>query len=312
MASWQARSANFLVRKLVRRRSWGDELELAHRARRMLGAPAAFQRLHSRGVKITPVDEDGVRGEWIEPREVRDGIIFYMHGGGYVSCSPATHRPITATLARLTRRRLFSLDYRLAPENKFPAAAEDALAAYHWLLEKQSIPASRMAIGGDSAGGGLTLALLTQARDEGLPLPACAVCFSPWTDLTAGGGSIKKNDGRCPMFTPENIDDFAAAYLGDASPLEPLASPVYNDLHGLPPLLFHVGSTELLLDDSRRVHIAVEEVGGSSKLVIVDDVSHGWQMLAGLVPEAGESLEETAQFIDGHLDASAQGVPASH
>ena len=114
---------------------------------------------------------------------------------------------------------------------------------------------------------------------------------------------MKKNDGRCPMFTPENIDDFAAAYLGDASPLEPLASPVYNDLHGLPPLLFYVGSTELLLDDSRRVHIAVEEVGGSSKLVIVDDVSHGWQMLAGLVPEAGASLEGAAQFIDRHLDA---------
>jgi acetyl esterase/lipase len=292
-----------LVRTLLRRRSWGDEQQLAHRARRVFGTPAPFQRMYTRGMKIKPVDEDGVRGEWIEPQEPRDGAIFYMHGGGYVSCSPATHRPITGTLARLTRRRVFSLDYRLAPENRFPAAVEDVLTAYRWMIEKQSIPADRIAIGGDSAGGGLALALLTQARDDRLPLPACAVCFSPWTDMTAGGGSIKKNEGLCAMFTPENIDDFAAAYLGEASPLEPLASPAYSELHGLPPLLFHVSSTELLLDDSRRVHIAVEEVGGSSRMVVVDDVCHGWQMLVGVVPEARQSLEDAARFIERHLES---------
>jgi len=301
VASWQARSANFLVRTLLRRRSWGDEQELARRARRFFGTPAPLRRLHTRGLKVTLVDEDGIRGEWIEPKQPREGAILYMHGGGYVSCSPATHRPITGTLARLTGRRVFSLEYRLAPENKFPAAAEDVVAAYRWLTEKQSIPANRIAVGGDSAGGGLTLALLLEAREHGLPLPACAVCFSPWTDLTGGGASIKTNDGRCVMFTPENIDQFATAYLGDASPLEPLASPVYSDLQGLPPLLFHVSSTELLLDDARRVHIAVQEAGGSSRMVITDDVCHGWQMLAGVVPEARKSLQDAAAFIDRHL-----------
>ena len=301
MASWQAESVNFLVRTLLRRRTWGDENELAHRARRLLGTPAPFRRLHTRRMKITQVDEDGVRGEWIEPRQARDGVILYIHGGGYVSCSPATHRPITGTLARLTGRRVFSLDYRLAPENKFPAAVEDVVAAYRWIVEKQGAPANRIAVGGDSAGGGLTLALLLKARDDGLPQPACAVCFSPWTDLTGGGKSIKSNDGRCAMFTPENIDDFAAAYLGDASPLEPLASPAYSDLNGLPPLLFHVSSTELLLDDSRRVHVAVQEAGGSSRIEIYEDVCHAWQMLAGVVPEARQSLKDAADFIGRHL-----------
>jgi monoterpene epsilon-lactone hydrolase len=303
VASWQARSANVLVRVLLRRRSWGDENQLAHRARRLLGTPAPFRRVHTRGMTIAQVDEGGIRGEWIEPKEPRDGAILYMHGGGYVSCSPGTHRPITGTLARLTGRRVFSLDYRLAPENRFPAAIDDALAAYRWMLEEQSIPANRIAVGGDSAGGGLTLALLLKAREDGLPLPACAFCFSPWTDLTGGGASIRGNDGLCVMFTPENIEDFATAYLGDASPLEPLASPAYSELGGLPPLLIHVSSTELLLDDSRRVHAAVEEAGGSSRMEIYEGVCHAWQMLQGVVPEARKSLVDAADFIGGHLTA---------
>ena len=301
MASWQARSANLLVRKLLRRNSWGDENQLAHRARRLFGTPAPLRPFYSRGVAITPVNEDGVRGEWLAPKDPLEGAILYMHGGGYVSCSPETHRPITGALARLTGRRVFSLAYRLAPENKFPAAVDDVVAAYRWLLEKQSISPDRIALGGDSAGGGLALALLLTARDEEFPMPACAVCFSPWTDLTAGGVSIKENDGRCDMFTPENIHDFANAYLGDASPLEPLASPAYSDLKGLPPLLFHVSSTELLLDDSRRVHVAVLDAGGSSRIEIIDGVCHAWQMLDGLVPEARKSLQDAASFIKEHL-----------
>lgn len=303
MASWQARSVNVLVRTLLRRRSWGDEKQLARRARRLFGTPTPFRRMYTRGITIKQVDEDGIRGEWLEPRDPLAGAILYMHGGGYVSCSPATHRPVTRTLARLTQRRVFSLDYRLAPENRFPAAIEDVVTAYRWLLEKQSIPPSQIAVAGDSAGGGLALALLIKAREDGLPLPACAVCFSPWTDLTAGGASIKDNDGKCEMFTPENIYDFAAAYLGDASPLEPFASPVYSDFEGLPPLLLHVSSTELLLDDSRRVHATVQHVGGSSRIEIFDGVCHGWQILDGVVPEARKSLEGAASFIGRHLTA---------
>lgn len=303
MASRRARGVNLLVRTLLRRRNWGDENQLARRARRLFGTSAPLTRLYTRGVAITPVTEDGIRGEWVDPKEPLEGAILYMHGGGYVSCSPETHRPITGALARLSRRRVFSLDYRLAPENRFPAAVEDVVAAYRWLLDKQSIRAGRIALGGDSAGGGLALALLLQAREDELPMPACAVCFSPWTDLTGGGMSIRENDGSCDMFTPENIADFAAAYLGEASPLEPLASPAYSDLTGLPPLLFHVSSSELLLDDSRRVHSAVVQAGGSSRLEVIEGVCHGWQLLGGALPEARKSLEDAAAFIRGHLTA---------
>jgi epsilon-lactone hydrolase len=309
--SWQARCLNASVRWFVRRKRWGaDERAVARRARRLFGAPVPFQRLRTLGVNVRPVNErsdgdggDGfVRGEWIEPERagVDGGVIFYIHGGGYVSCSPATHRPITASLARLTRRRVFSLDYRLAPEHRYPAALDDAVAAYRWLLAHENIPPRAISLAGDSAGGGLVLGCLLRVRDAGLPLPACAVCFSPWTDLAGTGESQHLNDGLCAMFHTENNAEFAPAYLGDASPRDPYASPVYADLAGLSPLLLQVGSTELLLDDARRVHRKIQAAHGTSRLEIYEDVAHCWQMLYGFVPEARAALRQAASFIREH------------
>jgi monoterpene epsilon-lactone hydrolase len=244
-----------------------------------------------------------VRGEWVEPKRPGAGAILYLHGGGYVACSAATHRPITAALARLSRHRVFSLDYRLAPEDRFPAALDDAVTAYRWLLE-QGFRASTLSLAGDSAGGGLVLALLLRARDAGLPLPACAVCFSPWTDLAGSGASVRLNDGRCAMFYPENIPEFAAMYLNDASPLDPFASPAFADLKGLPPLLLQASSTELLLDDASRVHHQIQAVGGMSRLEVYDDVFHVWQMLDGILPEAGVALRQAAAFIGAHVSST--------
>jgi epsilon-lactone hydrolase len=246
-----------------------------------------------------------VRGEWLEVEEPEAGVILYFHGGGYVSCSAVTHRPITSALARLTRHRVFSLDYRLAPEHPFPAALHDAVAAYQWLLE-QGLPAGHISLAGDSAGGGLVLATLLRARDLGLPLPACAVCFSPWTDMAGTGASVRFNDGRCAMFHTENFTEFAAAYLHDASPFDPYASPAFADLGGLPPLLLQVSSTELLLDvsstellldDSRQVRDKIRKANGICMLEVFDDVSHCWQMLDGIVPEARRALRQAAEFI---------------
>jgi acetyl esterase/lipase len=237
-----------------------------------------------------------VRGEWVAPKNYDEGVILYLHGGGYVSCSAATHRPITAALARLARLRVFSLNYRLAPENRFPAALDDAVAAYRWLLE-QRLPANAISLAGDSAGGGLVLGLLLRARDSGLPLPGCGVCFSAWTDLAGTGASVRLNDGRCAMFRPENNAEFASAYLGATSPFDSYASPLHADLSGLPPLLFQIGSTELLLDDSRRAHQKIQAAKGISQLEIYDDVAHCWQMLDGLVPEARDALRQAANFI---------------
>lgn len=307
--SWQARCLNASVRWLVRRRRWGaDERAVVRRARRLFGAPGPYRWLRTLGLNVRPVnDRDGggdgaVRGEWIEPEGADKGagdgkVIFYIHGGGFVSCSAATHRPITASLARLTRRRVFSLDYRLAPEHRYPAALDDAVAAYRWLLARENIPAHAISFAGDSAGGGLVLACLLRVRGAGLPLPACAVCFSPWTDLAGASESQRFNDGLCAMFRTENNDEFAPAYLGDASPRDPYASPAYADFEGLPPILLQVGSTELLLDDARRVHRKIQAARGACRLEIYEDVVHGWQMLDGFVPEARAALRQAASFI---------------
>ena len=270
MSSWQAQCLNASIRLFIRRRKWGkDEQAVARRARRLFGAPSIYQWLRIRGLRLLPVCNANVCGEWVVPKNYDEGVILYLHGGGYVSCSAATHRPITAALARLARLRVFSLDYRIAPENRFPAALDDAVAAYRWLLER-GLPASTISLAGDSAGGGLVLSLLLRARDTGLPLPACGVCFSAWTDLAGTGASVRFNDGRCVMFHTENIAEFAAVYLGDQSPFASYASPAHADLSGLPPLLLQVSSTELLLDDSRSVHSKIQEANGISQLEIYE------------------------------------------
>ena len=248
-------------------------------------------------MRIEPVHEDRVRGEWITPERSERGVILYLHGGGYVACSPATDRPLTAALARLAGRRVFSLDYRLAPEYRFPAAVDDACGAYRCLLDTGVLP-RELALAGTSAGGGLVLATLLRIRDEGLPRPACAVCFSPWTDLTGGGASVRLNDGHCATLRPESITAFAQAYLGRSSPRTPYASPLFGDLDNLPPLLLQVASTELLLDDARQLHAKIQRAGGSSRLEIFDGVFHAWQMLDGLMPEARVALQQAAAFVN--------------
>jgi len=227
-------------------------------------------------------------------------VVFYVHGGGFVSCSAGTHRPITAALARATRRRVFSVEYRLAPEHRFPAAHVDVLAAYEWLLAT-GVSSTEVALAGDSAGGNLVLALAVRLRDERRPAAACVVAFSPWVDLGGTGASIRSNDGRCAMFRPGNIGDFAAAALGSVAADTPAASPMYADLRGLPPVLLHVGSTELLLDDARRTHERIRAGGGTSRMEVYEDVAHCWQMLAPLVPEATASVRDAAAFIASHM-----------
>jgi acetyl esterase/lipase len=297
MASWQARCLSVAIQALLRRAAWGDPERLVRRARRLFGAPNPLQWLRARGVRIERLASGPVRGEWLTSDRSDAGVILYLHGGGYVACSAATHRPITAALARLACRRVFSLDYRLAPEHRFPAALDDAVAAYRWLLGQGIAPGS-LALAGDSAGGGLVLATLLRARDEGLPRPAAGVCFSPWTDLVGTGESLRLNDGRCAVLRAENISAFARIYLGNASPHDPYASPVFADLAGLPPLLLQVGSGEILLDDARRVHERVLAAGGDSTLEIFDDVPHAWQIFDGLVPESRQALHQTTHFLN--------------
>ena len=310
MPSWQARFFDKLITALVRRRHWGEPDRLKIRARRIFGPPLWYSSTRTFGVKVRRTDGT-LPGEWIVPdAQTSTNVILYFHGGGYVSCSPMTHRAITVALARDTGCRVLALDYRLAPEHRFPMAFTQAVAAVHWLLV-HGTKANEIAVAGDSAGGGLVVALLAYLRaTEPNALPRCGVAFSPWTDLAATGASLQTNDGKCAMFHTENIREFATAYLGDESPRDPRASPLFADLSGLPPLLLHVSSSELLLDDARRVHERIQDAGGESTLRVYDDVPHGWQLLDGLVPEARSSLAEAAGFIRECFAVSAEATSA--
>ena len=273
---------------------------MARRSRRVFSTLPALRWLGTRGVRVERGGTGAPSGEWLTTGS-GPGTILYLHGGGYLSCSPVTHRPITAGLARLSGLRVFSLDYRLAPEHRYPAALDDAFAAYRWLLERLRLPAGSIALAGDSAGGGLALGMLLRARDAGIALPACAVCFSPWTDLAGTGDISHAPARRCAMFHAGNLSEFASAYLGDTSPRDAYASPMYADLAGLPPVLLQVGSTELLLDDARRVHEKITLAGGASTLDVFDGVFHCWQMLDGVVPESRVALTRAAAFLREHV-----------
>jgi acetyl esterase/lipase len=338
MAGLKIHLANRYVRLRIRRRLWGaTEWAAIHRARRLLRAPW-FLRLPfldplwlrrlfgTHDLRFKRIGKKKDSSEWVETEKPDRRVILYIHGGAYIAGSPRSHRPITAALARLTGCRVFSLHYRLAPEHCFPTALEDAAAAYRWLLDEEGLSASNIALAGDSAGGGVLLALILWARDNKLPPPACAVCFSPWTDLTVTGGSARFNDGRCHMFYRENLIECAEAYLKGKSPSDKYASPAsaeLEDFKEFPPLLLQVSSTELLLDDSRRVADKIkqakgsdslkiyydvlnhwreiEEIKGMSRLEVYSDLFHCWQMLNGFLSEARVALRQAARFISNNI-----------
>jgi epsilon-lactone hydrolase len=243
-------------------------------------------------------------GEWIEPvapdHAARKRVILYFHGGAYVAMSARTHRAITSRLAAWSGAMLFAADYRLAPEYPFPAALDDALAAYR-ALAAAGTAASRIVVGGDSAGGGLALALLVALRDAGDPPPAAGVLFSPWTDLACTGESIVTNDGVDALSFGSWVRSQARYYLGDTPATNPLASPLYADMTGLPPLLIQAGDSEVLLDDSRRVAEKASQAGVATTLTIWRGVPHGWQMFAPILPEGRAALREASAFIRARL-----------
>ena len=294
--SLQSRLGCWWVRLYVKRKPPG-EAALVDFTRRRFRTPAWLVWMHSLGVKIERV-ESPVQGEWISARDgpTSDRVIYYLHGGGYISGSAKSCRPITATLARCSGARVFALDYRLAPEHRFPAGVDDALAGYRRLVSIGIAPGS-IAVVGDSAGGGMTAALALRIRDAAEPMPGSLVCLSPWTDMTGTSDSLTTNTRRDSMFFGEDITRYASVYLGNQSPRDPLASPLFADLGGLPPLLIQVGRNEVLLDDARNLHKRILADGGSSELHIYDNVPHGWHYGAPFVPEARKALREVAKFV---------------
>jgi epsilon-lactone hydrolase len=300
--SWQSALACWFLRRRFRPRTAHPDTGVA-RARALTSKRAWFPKVPPGWCLIERYgpDDAPMRGEWLLPNtstmfDEPVTTILYLHGGGYYFCSPQTHRSLVFALARRSRARIFSLDYRLAPECPFPAALDDALAAYRWLVADGVSPRT-IVIAGDSAGGGLALATLLALRDAGDPLPAGGLLFSPWTDLAATGASIASNDGRDPMFVGAAIGRAAKLYLGDADPRNPRASPVYGRFDGLPPLFIQVGDTEVLLDDSTRVADRARAAGVAVDLEIWPNMPHVFQMFAPFMPEANRALDRAASFI---------------
>jgi len=262
--------------------------------------------------QLTPVD-DSVRHESIMignvPAEIgcatgsdNSKTILYFHGGGYMIGSLQTHRGLVALLGQAAGVRTLAVDYRLAPEHPYPAASDDATQAYRWLLDGGAPPSS-IVFAGDSAGGGLALATLLRARDEGLPLPAAAALFSPLTDLGCTGASMRDKMHEDVLVTENITRMMASAYLGNTDPKTPYASPLFGDLTGLPPTLIHVGSSEVLLDDSIRLLRALGIANVPTKLRLWAKLPHVWQLYSGLLDEGRESLTEAGLFLKDHLDS---------
>ncbi len=248
------------------------------------------------GIEVERVTIDGIPAEWILPAgAVKDKAIFYVHGGGYVSGSCSDHRANVAKFVKGSGIGALLFEYRLAPEHPFPAAIEDSLTAYRWLLGQGVAPA-HIVFAGDSAGGGLVLATLLALREQGLPLPAAAVALSPWTDLKLTGESHRTNAGVC--FSPPGMSEVCSKYYaGDNDPGLPWISPLYGDLHGLPPTLIYVGGNETLLDDSTRFAEKAAAAGVDVTLKIGQGMFHCYPACAPLFPEATQAMQEICDFI---------------
>ena len=254
-------------------------------------ADASFER----------VDADGVAAEWVSTEAGKQlPVILFFHGGGYCIGSAETHRDLVSRLCTAAGARALSVDYRLAPENPFPAAVDDGVAAYRW-LRRQGVPASSIVIAGDSAGGGLALATLLALKEAGDELPAGGVCMSPVTDHTKSGESMRTKVDLDPMVHPTSSTANSNRYLGGADAKTPLASPLYADLKGLPPLLILVGTSEVLLDDSTRFAERAKAAGVSVELEVWDEMIHIWPYFAAILPEARQAIDRMGAFIKTHV-----------
>jgi acetyl esterase/lipase len=252
------------------------------------------------------VDADGVSADRVSTRlsECCRHILF-LHGGGFILGSPTLYRHFTWRIASAARACVLSIDYRLAPEHPFPAALDDAVTTYRWLLADGADP-RRIAVMGDSAGGGLALSLLLRLRDEGIPLPAAAVALSPWTDLALTGASLGVNANADPLVSPEQPRQFVDYYLAGADPCDPYASPLYGNLEGLPPTIFQVGSDELLLDDAVRMADRMRAAGCRIELEIWPRMPHVWHLFAPVMPEARQAIERIGAFVADAFQAAAR------
>jgi monoterpene epsilon-lactone hydrolase len=250
------------------------------------------------GVRFEQETVGGIPASWCIPEHaVPERALLYLHGGGYVIGSSKGYRAMGSEFASRLNTRVLIPDYRRAPENPFPGAVDDAVSVYRALIDNR-IPPKSIAIAGDSCGGGLTVASMMAIRDQGLPLPAAAAVISPWVDLEVKSESFVTKAAEDPLLEADGLRGMAAAYLGSTSPRTPLASPLYGNFAGLPPLLIQVGSAEILLDDATRLAARAGAAGVKVRLDIWPEMFHVWHTQAWQLDEAREALDDAAAFLN--------------
>jgi epsilon-lactone hydrolase len=297
--SVRAELMRLVLRYLIRPRIHADaSLPAVRKRMRLLGRLIPHP---PRGTETVAIDAGGVpAARIVTPASRPDRHVLYLHGGGYLFGSPPIYRDMTWRIANGTRARVICLDYRLAPEYPFPAALDDAVAAHCWLLAQGADP-RRIALMGDSAGGGLVFAALMRLRDKGMPLPAAAAAVSPWCDLALTGASFRANAGSDPLIPVDHAQRAVGLYLAGADPRDPGASPLYGDAAGLPPALILVGSDEVLRDDAVRMAERMQAAGCDVTLEVWPRMFHAWQMLVRVMPEAKAAVARTCAFVDERL-----------
>lgn len=256
------------------------------------------------GTIAEPLPAAAGHGEWVRAEGVADAkqpVLFYIHGGGFTAGTALAYRGLTARLSAAAGMKLMAVDYRLAPENPYPAALDDCVASYRWLIGPGGASPSRVMLAGDSAGGNLVLAMLLRIRDERIPLPAGGVCLSAIFDHAHTGASVSERAKRDPMILPESLRRCSAAYLGAADARTPNASPLYADLRGLPPLLLQMGSEEMLRDDSVRLAAKAKEAGVEVVLEEWPDMIHVWHLFANRLSEGRDAIARVGAYVRERL-----------
>jgi len=294
------------VIKLLKKRGEEETKKRVEDSRKSLEELADIEEVPE-DVTIENIDAGGVPAAWIStPGFVEENVVLYLHGGGYVEGSIHSHRGLAFRISRVSKSRVLLIDYRLAPEYPYPAALEDSVAAYKWMIDTEEINPENIIIGGDSAGGGLTAATLIKLRDLNITLPAAAVLLSPWTDLDMRGISIREKARVDPFVDASSLFFMASLYVGDDDPKNPYISPLYADLKGLPPLLIQVGTAEVLLNDATRFAEKAESAGVDVTLDIWEDMVHVFQAFALWAPEGQQALEKIGEFIQKFMKKEVQ------
>lgn len=300
MISFRARIIRFVSKQLFKRLNPDSNVKAV---RRLFEKAQAGKRV-AKGVAMRHATIEGVACEWLIPEGCEDApILYYLHGGAYMMGSPATHRQMLSFIARAAGVRALLPDYALAPENPFPAGLHDCLAVYHGLLAAGA-NARHIMVGGDSAGGGMTMAMLVSLRDAGDDLPAATILLSPWLDLSASGESMKTRKEKDPWFRPDFMEKIARKYAPEGDLDYPLVSPVFADATGLPETLIQVGDHEILLSDSTRLSDNISAAGGKVTLQVWPEMWHVFQFFVKLMPESRRAIDDIAKFIRDTLAAT--------